>query len=100
MIGDIIMIVAGLAFISSFFPWLRYHDMRRQRDQIDRGEQNRTIIRGSDRAFPAVGYLIGALLVSVIFSVYLSIVIGLMLLSVILYWILYTRKKNESDLNE
>ena len=97
MIGEILMIVAGLAFISSFFPWLRFHDVRMQKKQIENGEQNRSMIRGSDRAFPAIGYLLGAMMVSVVFSVHLSIVVGLILICVVLYWILYTRRKNERD---
>lgn len=106
MIGDILMIVAGLAFISSFFPWLRFYDVRRQRKQLERGEQNSTLIRSSDRAFPAIAYLSGALMACAIFDAYLAIVVGLMLFCVILYWIFHIKRKNrkpteiEDDENE
>ena len=97
MIGTIIIITGGLAFISSFFPWLRFHDVRRQKKQLEKGERNTTLIRASDRAFPAVGYLSGAFVASIFFSIYLAIVLGLMLLSVVLAWTLWIKQKNGDD---
>ncbi len=94
-IGNIIFILAGLLFVSSMFPYLRYLDVRRQKRQIEEGKQQKTMIRASDRSFPAMGYLSGAFLASILYDWYLAIVLGLILLVTILVYILMVWERNK-----
>ena len=99
MIGQIIVISSGLLLVSTFFPWLRWHDTRRQRNQIEEGKPQTSMIRSSDRALPAISYAAGSFVVSLFFSIVLAVVTGLILLSVVLAWIVHIQRKNRREMN-
>lgn len=97
MIGQIVIISSGLFFVAAFFPWMRWHDTRRQRKQIDEGKPQTSLMRSSDRALPAISYAAGSFVVSLFFSIILAIVTGLILLSTVLAWIVHIQRKNRRE---
>ena len=97
MIGQIVVITSGLLFVAAFFPWLRWHDTRRQKKQIENGAQQTSMMRSSDRALPAISYAAGSFVVSLFFSIILAVVTGLILLSAVLAWIVHIQRKNRRE---